>query len=238
MALPLVLVPGLMNDARVWQRQRDHFATEREVHVADSASHATIRDIATRVLGHVPYPRFALAGFSLGGYVALELMRLAPERIAAFALVDTGSRADTPEATVMRRQMLAAVDQAADHFDAVIASFLPRVTHPSRVGESALVELFVAMAKAVGIAGFVRQQNAAITRIDSRETLKEIRCPALVFCGREDQITPLALSEEMAAMIPEAQLVIAETCGHMSPMERPAVLNDAMDAWLARVPTT
>ena len=174
--LPLVLVPGLMNDARVWRHQVAAWSAARAVHVADSTTHDSIVGIAKAALADAPAGRFALAGFSLGGYVALEMIRQAPDRIAALALVDTGSRNDTPDATAMRRRMIAAVDAGAANFDPVIASFLPRVVHPSRVGEAALTDELVAMARSVGIAGFVRQQNAAIGRADSRPALGDIRC--------------------------------------------------------------
>lgn len=238
MPLPLLCIPGLMNDARVWKNQRDAFAADRDVRIADSATHDTIAALATQALANAPGERFALAGFSLGGYVALEMIRQAPDRVAALALVDTGPRPDTPDATAMRLRMIAAVDAGPANFDAVLAGYLPRLVHPSRVDDAALIESLASMARAVGIAGFVRQQNAAMTRRDSRPSLRDIHCPTLVFCSREDQITPLALSEEMAALIPGARLVVAETCGHMAPFEQPAALNDAMAGWLESVTTS
>lgn len=231
--LPLLAIPGLMNDARVWKPQTDALSGEREVRVGDSTQYDTIRDIATRVLANAPEGRFALAGFSLGGYVALEIVRQARERVAALALVDTGPRADTPEATAMRHAMLAAVSANAANFDAVAKSFLPRVVHSSRVDDAAVIDVFLAMARDVGIDGFVRQQHAAMGRQDSRQTLATIQCPTVVVCGRDDQITPLELSEEMASTVPGARLVVIERCGHMSTLERPDEVTAALAAWLA-----
>ena len=231
MTLPLLLIPGLMNDARVWQHQVAAWSNDREVHVADSSTHDSIAGIAGAALARGPAGRFALAGFSLGGYVALEIVRQAPERVAALALVDTGSRADTPDATALRRRMIAAVDAGSANFDPVVASFLPRVVHPSRTGDVALTDLLVAMAQSVGIAGFVRQQCAAIGRVDSRSTLLDIGCPTVVVCGRDDQVTPLELSDEMASSIPGARLVVIEQCGHMAPLERPDEVTEALADW-------
>ncbi|MFM9423635.1 pimeloyl-ACP methyl ester carboxylesterase [Variovorax sp. GrIS 2.14] len=232
--LPLLAIPGLMNDERVWKHQQEALAPDREVCIADITAYGSVHEMASAALASAPGPRFALAGFSLGGYVALEMLRQAPDRIAALALVDTGARADTPESTDMRRRMVAAVGAAPANFGAVTAAFLPRVIHPSRAHDDELIDLFTDMARAVGVEGFVRQQQAAMLRIDSRPTLPDIRCPVLVMCGREDLTTPLALSEEMAAMIPGAQLVVIETCGHMAPLERPDEVTQAMVDWLGR----
>lgn len=237
-ALPLLAIPGLMNDARVWRPQADALSPQRRVHVADSTRHETIRDIAADALEHAPEGRFALAGFSLGGYVALEILRQARERVAALALVDTGPRPDTPEAIALRQTLLAAVSASADNFDAVAKSFLPRVVHASRLDDAVLIDLFLAMARDVGIDGFVRQQHAAMSRPDSRPTLPTIQCPTVVVCGRDDQITPLELSEEMASTIPNARLVVIERCGHMSTLERPKEVTAALAEWLALADAT
>ena len=223
-----------MNDERVWKHQQEALAPDREVCIADITAYGSVHEMAFAALASAPGPRFALAGFSLGGYVALEMLRQAPDRIAALALVDTGARSDTPESTDMRRRMVAAVGAAPANFGAVTAAFLPRVIHPSRAHDDELIDLFTDMARAVGVEGFVRQQQAAMLRIDSRPTLPDIRCPVLVMCGREDLTTPLALSEEMAAMIPGARLVVIETCGHMAPLERPDEVTQAMVDWLGR----
>ena len=138
----------------------------------------------------------------------------------------------------MRRLMLSAVSADAANFDAVAKSFLPRVVHASRLDDAVLVDLFLAMARDVGIDGFVRQQHAAIGRPDSRATLATIQCPTVVVCGREDEITPLALSEEMAAAIPDARLVVVDRCGHMSTLERPQEVTQALTEWLTTADAT
>jgi len=109
------------------------------------------------------------------------------------------------------------------------------VVHPSKVNDKPLTELLISMAKTIGSAGFVRQQQAAMGRVDSRELLAVIFCPALIVCGRQDQIAPQELSEEMAECIPGADLVLLDECGHMSPLERPDSVTAAMQSWLTKV---
>ena len=124
---------------------------------------------------------------------------------------------------------------AGPGFEAVAAAFLPRIVHPSRVGDAALVALLADMARAVGMEGFVRQQQAAMTRPDSRPLLAHIRCPTLVLCGREDLVVALEAHEELAAGIAGARLVVVEQCGHMAPLERPERVTEALTGWLAGV---
>ena len=230
-ALPFYALPGLLNDARLWARAIAAMPG-RVTSIADVAAHDSVSALVSVALASAPAERFALASFSLGGYVAFEMIRQAPERVAALALVDTSARPDTPESIETRQRMIAGVTAGAGNFAAVAASFLPRAVHPSRVGDSALGELLASMAHSVGPEGFVRQQRAAIGRPDSRPLLKDIRCPTLVLCGRQDQLTPLECSVEMAAGIPGAQLVILEDCGHVAPLEQPEAVNPALLRWL------
>lgn len=228
--LPVLALTGLLNDQRVWQHQARELGDRHPFTIVPSTSCDSIVALAQAALAQAPAGRFALAGFSLGGYVALELLRCAPERVAALALVDTSARADTPESIAWRKGAIAAMREGLS--GDVLASFLPRVLHPSRVHDAALVELFRSMSEVVGTDGFVRQQHAAMGRPDSRSLLPSIRCPTIVICGREDQITPLALSEEMATLIDGAKLVVIEECGHASPLERPKDVTVALRDWL------
>ena len=226
--IPLMLLPGLLNDARLWTAQAEGLADIAEISVGDLTGAESIREIAASVVARAP-ERFALAGLSMGGYVALEILRQAPERVTALALVDTQARPDTREASEGRR---AAMARAQDDFDGVIDALYPKLVHSSRAGDDALKTLFADMARAVGPDGFRRQQTAIMGRIDSRPFLARIACPTLVLCGREDGVTPVALHEEMAAAIPGARLEILEKCGHLSAIERPEAVTSALRGWL------
>jgi pimeloyl-ACP methyl ester carboxylesterase len=231
-ALPLLALPGLLNDERLWQAQAAALMPDHPLTAVPVTTHDSMAAIAAAVLSRAPAPRFALAGFAMGGYGALEIMRQAPERVVALALVDTSARPDTAQATEARRAGMA---QSRTDFDAVIDALLPRMVHPARLHDKPLVETIRSMAHAVGPAGYVRQQQAIIGRVDSRPTLKQIRCPTLVLCGREDQLIPLEVHEETAAGVANAAFVVLDECGHMAPLERANEVSEAMRSWLSRV---
>ena len=174
--------------------------------------------IARRILAEAP-PRFALAGHSMGGYIAFEIMRQAPERVAKLALINTQARPDTPEASERRRGMIARAQGGG--YRAVLDELFPGFVHPSRQGDESLRQLVYDMADDVGPEAFVRQQTAMIGRPDSRPTLAWIRCPTLVLSGDEDHTIPNSLSMEMADGIHGAKLVILPHCGHLPQPEQP-----------------
>ena len=227
--LPLLALPGVLCDERVWHAQAEALAARHPLTSFALTGHDSIAGLADAALARAPAGRFALAGFSMGGYVAFEIMRKAPERVAALALIDTHARPDTPEASAARRSAMA---QAGSDFAGVIAALMPRIVHPSRLGDARLIATIEAMAYAVGPAGFVRQLQAIIDRVDSRPTLARIRCPTVVICGRDDALMPLELHQESADGIPGARLVVLDACGHMAPMERPVEVSDALREWL------
>jgi pimeloyl-ACP methyl ester carboxylesterase len=231
MALPILALTGLFNDERLWKNQVDALAGEHAFTVVPSVSSDSVAGLAKAALARAPAGRFVLAGFSLGGYVAFEVMRQAPERVAALVLTDTGARADTPEATEKRKAAIAAAKDPQGSND-VVASFLPRILHPDHLADTKIVGLLRSMGEAVGIDGFVRQQTAAMNRPDSRPGLSAITCPTLIICGRQDQTTPLELSEEMAAAIQGAKLVVIEHSGHRAPLEQPAAVTEALRNFL------
>lgn len=228
---PLVLVPGLLCDAALWASQVATLREETPCWVADVTRDDTMEGMARRVLEEVPYERFALAGLSMGGFVALAIMRAAPQRVDRLALLDTHARPDAPERTRERLEYMA-LAQSEGGFTAINRNLMRRLIHPSRFTDAALLRAIDAMADRVGIPGYLNQQRAVISRPDSRPHLGSIACPTLVLCGREDILTPLALHEEMAEAIPGAHLVIVDECGHMSTMEQPAAVNAALRAWL------
>ena len=215
----LLLLPGLLCDDRLWLPQVEALSERVDIVIADMTRDDTMAGMARRALDAAP-ERFALAGLSMGGYVALEIMRQAPERVTGLALLDTGARADTPEQTVRRRDLIALADRG--EFKAVSPRLLPLFVHESRLTDDALIVDVTAMAESVGKDAFLRQQKAIMGRPDSRPGLPDISCPTLILCGRDDVLTPPSLSEEIAELIPGADLVLIDDCGHLSTMERPA----------------
>ena len=234
---PLLLLSGLLSDGALWRAQVDDLADIAAPTIPDLSLDDTIAGMADRALANAP-PRFALAGLSMGGYVALEIMRRAPGRVSRLALLDTSARTDTPEQAERRREAIRLAE--GGDFGSVADRMLPNLVHPDRLSDEGLASAIRAMARRLGKDGFLRKQRAIMGRIDSRPDLPRIACPTLVLCGREDASTPLALSEEMAALVPGARIAVVERCGHMSAMERPAEVSAALRRWLvedrARVP--
>lgn len=225
----LLLLPGLLCNARLFAHQCRHLADAADCHVADLTGGDSIATMAAGVLDGAP-ESFSLAGLSMGGYVALEIMRQAPERVERLALLDTSARPDTAEQQQRRRSLLKLAETG--RFKGVTPQLLPLLVHEDRLSDSPLVDEIMAMAEAVGRDAFARQQTAIMNRRDSRDTLEGISCPTLVVCGRQDAITPLEISEESASLLPRGRLVVIEDCGHLSSMERPQATTALMRDWL------
>jgi pimeloyl-ACP methyl ester carboxylesterase len=227
--VPILLVPGLNCSPRLYAAQMPALWRFGPVTVADHTRDDTMAAIAGRILAAAP-PRFALAGLSMGGYIALEIIRQAADRVEKLALLDTGSRADTPEATAKRHANIALAQNG--RFDDVIGPQFPLYVHPARQNDAALKADYLAMCHDVGPEAYVRQQKAIMERVDSRPLLAAIRCPTLVLVGEQDAATPPALSDEMAAAIPGARLAKIAACGHLSTMERPEAVTQELVAWM------
>lgn len=227
MELPLILLPGLLNTARLWDRQARALERRRPVHVADITGADSVAALAETVLAEAP-ERFALAGMSMGGYVAFAILRRAPERVARLALLDTTAAPDTAEATARRRGQMARAGEGG--IGAVLPDLLPAFLGPAH--DPALAALVTAMAEEVGVEGFVHQQTAILGRPDSRPELGNIRCPTSVIVGSEDTITPPAVMEELAASIPGARFTIIPGAGHLTPIIAPDAVTAALAAWL------
>ncbi len=232
MARPtLVLLPGLLNTRRVFEHQIAALADVVDIVVPELHPYSSLAAMAEAALARAP-ARFALAGFSMGGYVAFEILRRAPERVERLALIDTQAAPDTPEATARRRGF---VEQTRlGRFHGVQPSLLPAILHHACLQDDSVVRPIVEMAVEVGSEGFVREQEAIMGRPDSRHMLVDIDVPTVVIVGRQDQPTPLARAEEMAADIANARLVVIEECGHMSPLEKPAEVSAALRRWLSQ----
>ncbi len=227
---PLLLVPGLNCTAELWWHPVVRLGAGRSVMVADHSCAETIAEIASAILADAP-PRFALAGLSMGGYVAMEIMRVAPERVERLALLDTQARADTPEASEQRRQTIAIAEGGG--FAKIAAMQYPRLVAPARIDDTALQVVVRRMADATGAAAFVREQKAIMNRIDSRPSLAAVSCPTIVVVGSQDQLTPPHFAEEMAAAVPSARLVVIEGAGHLTPLEAPEETTAVLSAFLS-----
>ena len=226
----LILLPGLLCDEALWAPQIAALSDLATASVADLTQDDSMAAMARRVIEKAP-PRFALAGLSMGGYVAQEIMRQAPERVMRLALLDTSARADTPERLAQRRGFIELAHKG--EFHGITPRMLPIYLHPDHLKDKAITDAVLAMAQRVGRDGYLRQQQAIMARADGREDLKRIRVPTLVLCGRDDQATPLKLHEEIASLVPGSTLAVIERCGHMSTLEKPAEVSGAMRQWLA-----
>lgn len=236
-SIKLMLLPGLLNDARLWQHQGKALAPLAEMRAADLTGADSMQGLAASALAQAPAGPFAIAGLSMGGYVALEIMRQlisqkTTQRVIALALLDTSARPDTPQASDNRRQ---AIEQAQRDFAHIAPALMQRQLHPAHLHRPDMVDAVRQMSERVGRDAYIRQQRAIMSRLDSRPLLKEIKCPTLVLCGREDRITPVALHEEMTNAIPGAQLTVVEQCGHLSALEQPQAVSEAMQTWLESI---
>ena len=226
MSEPILFLPGLLCDERLWREQLAAFPGST---VADFTHDSTIEDMAARALGAVD-GRFSLAALSMGGYVALAIMRMAPDRVARLALLDTSARSDSPEQAKRRRGLMAMT--RSNRFRGVTPKLLPQLVHPDRLSDQILCQAVLDMAERVGQQAFLRQQQAILTRIDSRPHLANIICPTLVAVGEADILTPPVLADEMAEMIPHATRLTIPNAAHLPPMERPDDVNAILRDWL------
>jgi pimeloyl-ACP methyl ester carboxylesterase len=228
--LPVVLIPGLLGSARLYAPQLPELWRCGAVTIADHTRDDSMGAIARRILASAP-PRFALAGLSMGGYLAFEILRQARARVAKLALLDTSARADAPEQSAMRRAQigLAAAGRLAE---VVEAQFLRLVSAAHR-SDAALREITRRMAEDVGAEAFVRQQTAVIGRPDSLPLLATIDCPTLVLVGEQDELTPPERAREIADGIRGARLVMVPGAGHLSTLEQPHAVTGALVEWLA-----
>ena len=228
---PLLLLPGLLNDAELWREPVALLAGVADCRVGDFTRSASLEAAAAEMLAAAP-PRFALAGFSLGGYVAQEMLRQAPERIGRLALLDTSCRADTPEQARRRASAARVAQLARGRFSGFGEHIAERFMAPAHFRDEAMVARVRSMTTRLGAEVFLRQNGWQ--RKDGRALLAAYPGPALVVCGALDQVTPPPLSEEMAALLPDGELVMVPDSGHLTPIERPQPVAAALRAWLAR----
>lgn len=229
----LLLIPGMLNDARVWDAVRAELGDSAEFRVADVQRDTSIAGMAQRAWTQThdvaAERRFVIAGFSMGGYVAQQMLAEPSRRVDALALVSTSGRAESPEAAALREKTIAAT---ARDFARVVEGFIGFGTHPSFQADAAAVQALRTMLLATGSETAIRQHRAILERADCRAQLPHWRLPTCVLVGDEDRVTPPALAEELAALIPAARLERLPECGHMAPLEQPRRVAAALRALL------
>jgi pimeloyl-ACP methyl ester carboxylesterase len=224
----LILVPGLICDDEVWRHASEHLSEIADCLVVPADTADTMQQMAADVLAAAP-ERFAIGGFSMGGYVATEMLRQAPDRVSRLALLDTSSRLDTSDKAEGRRRTIA--DCESGRFDEVIENFVPLLLHPDRMAEP-LAGRVKAMGRRVGAATFARRHRAMLTRSVPRDVLECFEGPVRVVMGRADRLTSHEEHMELADWAPRGRLSIIEDCGHMPPLERPQATTALLRDWL------
>ncbi len=224
----LILVPGLICDDEVWAHAQTNLADVADCRIVPADEADTIQGLARAVLDTAP-DSFAIAGFSMGGYVALEVLRQAPERVIRIALLDVSSRSDTPEKSTGRATAIADCEEG--RFDDLLDRFVPLLLHPERMAEP-LAKRVRAMGHRVGPALFARRHRAMLTRTDGRDLLADCDIPVRAICGRSDALTSVEEHQEIADLAPRGRLSIVEDCGHMPPLERPQAATALLRDWL------
>lgn len=224
----LVLVPGLICDREVWDYPRTYLAEVADITFAPADEADTMQGLAEAVLERAP-DRFAIAGFSMGGYVALEVLRQAPERVERIALLDTSARGDTPEKAEGRRKAIADCEEG--RFDDLLDRFVPLLLHPDHLAGD-LGPRVRTMGERVGPKLFADRHRAMLTRSDARDLLRGTDIPVRAIVGRSDALTTVAEHQEIADCAPFGRISIVEDCGHMPPLERPQAATALLRDWL------
>jgi pimeloyl-ACP methyl ester carboxylesterase len=233
----LVLIPGLLCDATVWVHQRAALADIADVQVSDHGTRDSLAAMAQAILDSAP-PRFAVAGHSMGGRVALEVYRAAPKRVSGIALLDTGYNA-LPRGAAGEREVagrMALLETARrDGMRSMAREWVQGMVHSARLSQKTLVDPILDMFESKTPEIYAAQIHALIHRPEARAVLNAIRCPALVLCGREDSWAPIQRHLEMSAVIAGSTFAEIADCGHMCTMERPEAVTQAMRKWFTSV---
>ncbi len=224
----LILVPGLICDDEVWAHAQANLSDLAACQIVPADEADTMQGLAQAVLDNAP-ETFAIAGFSMGGYVALEVLRQAPERVSRLAILDATARGDTSEKAAGRHAAIADCEEG--RFDDLLDRFVPQLLHPDRMAEP-LAERVRAMGHRVGPELFARRHRAMLTRTDGRDLLAGCDIPVRAICGRSDALTSVEEHQEIADLAPRGRLSIVEDCGHMPPLERPQAATALLRDWL------
>ena len=233
---PLLLVPGMICSPRLYAGQVAALSGEAEVVVPDwrrapLAIWDSWEGAARWVVDQMPAGKFALAGLSLGGMLAVEIMQFAAERVTKLALLDTGMRGQNEAERAIRRAHIRLADEG--HFEVVLGLQMGRFIPAYMLPDKALVDAVMTMCGEIGVEIYKRQEALAAIRVDRRPDLPKIKCPTIVVCGRDDAALPLFLSEEIAAAIKGSKLIVIEQCGHLTTMEKPEETTAILRRWLS-----
>ncbi len=231
MTEPLLLLPGMMSDARVFLPQIVALSRDRAVQVADMTKGGTVEAIAEAVLDSAP-PRFALAGHGMGGAVAMEVLRRAPDRVARLALLNTNAQAETPLVAAAREEQI--VKASAGRLEDAVRDGVQSTDLAPGPRNAGVLGLLLDMARAIGAEVYIRQCRVMQRRPDQQKTLRMLRIPTLVLCGAHDRITPLRRHEFIATLIPNARLEVLAESGHFPMLEQPDEVTRHLRDWLAR----
>lgn len=232
-AVPLVLLPGMMCDARLFAPQIEYFQHQRPVQVAAISGADTMTELAAQVLAQVEAPVFALGGLSMGGIVAMEVARQRPDRIAGLALLDTNPWAETAAVKQAREPQMARV--RAGELEALLREQMaPKYTNAAD-DQCRHLSLVLEMATDLGPEVFLRQSLALRDRPDQTDTLKTVRCPGLALAGADDQLCPPDRHRAIADLMPDCELILLPGVGHLSTLEAPDAVNQALNNWLEKI---
>lgn len=233
----LLLVPGLLCDAALWASQTAALADIAAVHVANHGEADSLGALAEAIIAHAP-PRFALVGHSMGGRIALEVVRRVPERLIGLAILDSGYGALDPgeagEREAAGRHAMLAIARR-EGMRAMARAWVQGMVYPPRLNDAELIEVILGMFERRTPDVYALQIKALLSRPDATSVIRSIACPAIIMCGREDVSAPPSRHEAMARMIRKSTLEIIPDCGHMSPLERPEAVNCALRRWLEAI---
>ncbi|MDQ0315566.1 alpha/beta fold hydrolase [Amorphus orientalis] len=229
MMVPLVFIPGLACTELLFEPVVGEIGDRVTMQIVDHRGPDTMEAIVDQILANAP-SYFALAGLSMGGYLAMELALRAPDRIERLALLNTKIRPDTPDERANREALIELAE--AEGMEAVADRLMPRLLHPDRLADPDLVDRVRRMAVDTGADVFVAQERALLTREDISGRAGEIRMPTMVLVGDADQLTPPEMGQEIDAALPNSNLVTIEACGHLSSLERPTEVAQALATWL------
>lgn len=227
---PLLLLPGMMCDARLFAQQIALFSINRPVMVAPLTGRTSIAELAEDILSHAP-ARFALAGLSMGGIAAMEMIKRAPERITRLALLDTNPVAELADRAVERDAQIERVRAGGLRpvmRDEMKPNYLSEGPNKGRI-----LDLCMAMSEALGEGVFVEQSVALQQRPDQCDTLRDVRVPTLILCGEEDTLCPIGAHELMRDLISGARLAVIPKAGHLPVLEQPERTNEELERWLS-----